>query len=72
MTQTTIVTKGFRILNKKEEVQATGPTVGCSGSRPHVPSTAQHRHKERFSEGKASFGPPCWQKPHRGPWEWLF
>ena len=48
MTQTTIVTKGFRILNKEEEVQATGPTVGCSGSRPHVSSSAQHRHKDRF------------------------
>lgn len=39
----TIVTKGFRILNKEEEVQATGPTVGCSGSRPRVSSTAQQR-----------------------------
>lgn len=42
MTQN-IVTKGFRILNKEEEVQATRPTVGCSGSRPHVSSTAQQR-----------------------------
>lgn len=39
VTQTTVVLKGFRSLNKREEVKAAGPTVVCSGSRPYVSTT---------------------------------